>query len=189
MVKSEATTYSIQLRSKTYIKHYLTMNYGNPVDLRQNKDLYNNLRRRLNKKSLRFEKRGVSDRMYSVITEIVITEDDFYRYGWELSNTDIIALNRDIEAQVKFFMRSVVGIYETIMPQKDAIALFQERFGFTEDIWSYEAIKKDYFRNSNTEKIKLFPKLSIHFEKIILEHLSNQGTYVQQTHAQHENHN
>lgn len=133
---------TIKLPTKTYIGHYLITNFGNPVDLKNDRELYSNLRKRLCKKSMRFEKRGLSPVMYCKTVDILISEDDFYRYGWELSITDIIALNREIEAKVKFFMRSMVSTYETIMHQKDAIQLFQERFGYSEDIWSYEAIKK-----------------------------------------------
>lgn len=188
MAKSKALSgYSIQLRTKSYIKHFLTFYYGDPVDLSADKELYQNLRRRLSKKSLRFEKRGVSDRMYSSVVEIMISEDDFYRFGWELSNTDIIAFNHDIEATVKFYMRNIISIYETIMTQKEAILLFQERFGFIEDIWSYESIKKDYFRNCNYAKFKIIPKITIELEKIVLEHLSAKGTFVPLEIINHEN--
>ncbi len=182
MAKSNPCTgssFTITLPSKPYIRHFLVTNYGTPVDLRKNRTLNYNLRRRLRKHCLRHEKRGISLRMYSAIIEIAISDDDFYRYGWELSNTDIIALNRDIEAHVKLFMRNMVATYETIMQQKEAILLFQERFGFSEDIWAYEAIKKDYFRNCPYEKVKLFPKLVSEMEKIVLERLSAQGTFVQ----------
>jgi len=179
MAKSKTTQpqFTILLPSKPYVKHFLSVNYGSPVDLRKDRILNNNLRNRLRKHCLRHEKRGISLRMYSEKTEIIISEDDFYRYGWELSNTDIIALNRDIEAHVKLFMRNIIATYETVMLQKDAILLFQDRFGFSEDIWSYEAIKKDYWRNSPCEKIKLYPKITAEIEKIVLEHLSAHGTF------------
>jgi hypothetical protein len=93
-----------------------------------------------------------------------------------MSDTDIRGFNRDIEGRAKFFMRYVISTYEAIMNQKQAIRLFQDRFGYTEDIWSFDSIKKDYFRNHNSEKIRIVDYITAELERKTLEQLSELGT-------------
>ncbi len=49
-------------------------------------------------------------------------------------------------------MRSIVGMYHGVgFLYTISIRRFQERFGFLEDDWSFEAIKKDFYRNGMDE--------------------------------------
>ncbi len=168
----------VTIPTKPYVKHFLHLNYGNPVDLTKSPELYANLRNRLQRKIARCDTRKIPQWLYSTTVDFLITDDDFYRYGWELTITDIRNFNHDIEARTKFFMRFMVSSYESIMPQKDAIRLFQDRFGFHEDIWAFGSIKKDYFRNCNSPKFKIIDIISAEIEKKSLEHLSAMGTNV-----------
>lgn len=165
---------------KPYVKHYLNMAYGDPVVLTKNPRLNNFIRRALKKPSSRYDNRyskQFSKNFYAETIEIFISEDDFYRYGWEITRTDTVAFNREVEEIVKFFMRTFVAMYENFMQQKKAIIKFQDRFGFTEDIWSFDAIKKDYYRNSTNNRLQLMPELLIKVEDFFLVKLSQIGTY------------
>jgi hypothetical protein len=167
---------TITIPCKPYVKHFIVINYGDPADLTKCRDLYQDLRKRLSKKALRWQSRKINLSIYSQKIEIIISEDDFYRFGWEMSDTDIRGFNRDIEGRAKFFMRYVISTYEAIMNQKQAIRLFQDRFGYTEDIWSFDSIKKDYFRNHNSEKIRIVDYITAELERKTLEQLSELGT-------------
>lgn len=170
---------TISIPSKPYVKHFLSINYGTPVDFSKANDLYKNLRSRLKDKNINFKSREIPKWLYSETVIIHITEDDFYRYGWELSTHNIRGFNYDIEARVKLFMRNIVGVYEAVMPLNEAITHFQDRFGFTEDIWPYDSIKKDYYRNKVGENCSIIKLIGQELEKKSLENLSRMGTIAQ----------
>lgn len=170
---------TISIPCKPYVKHFLSINYGTPVDLSKTQDLYKNLRTRLKDKNTNIKSREIAKWLYSETVIINITEDDFYRYGWELSTHNIRGFNCDIEARAKFFMRNIVAVYEAIMSIKEAITYFQDRFGFTEDIWPYDSIKKDYYRNKVGENCSIIKLIGQELEKKSLENLSRMGTIAQ----------
>lgn len=66
-------------------------------------------------------------------------------------------------------MRDTVEIYENIMIQKEAILLFQEEFGYSEEIWPYESIKKDYYRSVVPNR----PSLRMEIQKQIKKYIDN----------------
>ena len=172
--------YTITIPVKSYNKRFLILNYGEPANLTKNPRLNNFFRRCLKKPSLTYDNthyKEISKRHYSEKIEILITESDFYRHGWELSRTDTIAFNREIEEITKFFMRNTIALYENLMPQKDAIIRFQNQFGFHEDVWTYEAIKKDYFRNCVPHRVKILPEIIKKLEDFFLLKLSDLGTH------------
>ncbi len=70
----------------------------------------------------------------------------------------------------------MVSMYLTFMTQKNAILQFQESFGYNEEIWSYDSIKKDFFRNGPNHRINLMEEITIKSEHIILGNLSDLGT-------------
>ncbi|MGE4568027.1 MAG: hypothetical protein AB7C90_02455 [Bacteroidales bacterium] len=165
----------VTIPCKPYVRHFLTINYGDPVSFAKAQDLYSELRSRLSKQTKHCESRALSERLYNQKVEIIISEDDFYRYGWELTRTDIRRFNRMIEYRIKMFMRISISNYELLHSQKEAIKLFQQKFGFSEDIWPYESIKKDYFRNNNMPSIKIKDIINAEIEKKLLVHLSDLG--------------
>ncbi len=172
--------FTIELPAKPYVKQFLELNYGSPVDLKQDRVLYLNFRRCLKKPNKRYDyKRKNIPSLYSEIARIVISEDDFYRYGWELTRTDIISLGKEFEERAKFFMRNILSLYMNLMSKKDSIYKFQSRFGFSEEIWSYESIKKDFDRNGPKVRADINSILANKFEKIFLENLSDLGTISQ----------
>jgi hypothetical protein len=114
--------------------------------------------------------------LYKDKVDIIISEDDFYRYGWEITTTDARAFHREVEAKAKFFMRSMVAVYDSVMLQNQAIRTFQEKFGFSEDIWSFDSIKKDYFRNADISRLKIIDIIRVELEKKSLGHLYELGT-------------
>ncbi len=163
---------------KPYVKRFLELNYGDPVDLKNDKKLYKLFRRCLIKPQITYDNTRCAEisNYYNENVNIIISEDDFYRYGWELSKTDIVAFGREIESNVKFFMKNIVSYYTSHMDFSKAINIFQEKYGFTEDIWSYESIKKEFQRNGLKMKIEFKTEITEKIEKIILLNLSEKGT-------------
>lgn len=152
--------FTVTIPCKPYVRHFLVTKYGDPVNLTSERQLNNFFRRMLKKPCARHDKYyqdllQYPGTYYSCKMEVVVSESDFYRYGWELTKTDVVAFNGEIEGRVKMLMRNSVELFENMMSQKEAIFRFQEIFGFTEDVWPYESIKKDYYRSVVPNKISI----------------------------------
>ena len=126
---------------------------------------------------------------YTTETTILIQSDDFYRHGWELSKADTIAFGRIVESRAKFIMRNIVSMYTAYMSTKKAIFRFQEKFGYTENIWPYDSIKQDFFRNGAPLHHDLNNEIVEKIENIFLDNLSNLGTICPQYILNYDNHN
>ncbi|MCX6231116.1 MAG: hypothetical protein NTZ33_06190 [Bacteroidetes bacterium] len=170
--------YLVSLPVKPYVKRFLELNFGDPVDLKKDKKLYNYFRRCLTKPRLTYDKTRCAEisNYYNENAGIVISEDDFYRYGWELSKTDVVAFGREIEANAKFFMKNIVSFYCSHMEFSRSVRYFQEKYGFTEDIWQYDSIVKDFQRNGLKFKVEFSKEITEKIEKIILLNLSDKRT-------------
>jgi len=72
------------------------------------------------------------------------------------------------------------------MSQKEAILLFQENFGYSEEIWSYDSIKKDFFRNGPQQKVNFMSEITKKTNHIILGNLSDLGTISRKLLKDHE---
>lgn len=170
--------YTVSLPTKPYVHHFLCINFGSPADLSVDKELHQEFRRCLSKPNFRYDSKFEPLALYrfSATSEVYISQDDFYRHGWELTRTDVISFGKRLERRAKFLMRNIIAYYSTLMIERDAILRFQQEFGFTEDIWPFESIKKDYYRFGPPAKIHFTAEISEKIEQIILENLSRLGT-------------
>ena len=151
--------FTIQVPCKSYAKHFLELKYGNPVILMRDKLLYKQLVLSLEKNSNRYKKRyeALAFSNYIDVVDITIKRNDFYRLGWDLTRTEIVEFNQAVEMKAKSFMHRFIAPRIALgFNWTEAISQFQEEFGFTEDIWSFEAIRKECQRNLNIDKGELF---------------------------------
>ena len=175
--------FSINIPCKPYVKRFLELNYGCPVDFTKDKTDNPDLRRKLERKNTRYDARleGCWHIRYTDSVEVKITRDDFYRYGWELSKTDMVDFNRQMEARAKTFMYVIVSTRMSLgMSQTDSISYFQKTYNFPEMIWPAESINKDCQRNLTICKNEILNNISLLIDKISLAKLSGNGTISQQ---------
>lgn len=170
--------FTVDLPTKSYVDHFIKMNFGKPADFSKDPHLNEEFRRCLTKPSNRDKSKYLKETFawHTCITQVLIREDDFYRHGWELTKTDIISFGKIIERRCKFMARNLITCYSIVMPEKDAILKFQENFGFTEDIWPFEAIKKDFYRNNLENKVNIGAEITKKMENIFLGNLAKYGT-------------
>jgi len=171
-MKKNQTTLMIPV--KPYVKHYLEINYGNPVDFSYHRHLYTHVRRMLITPKHRSDT-VYSDKMkrFSTFVRVMISEDDVFRHGCEISKTDIVHFNNIFTYYIKFMMRTLVGLRVAMGgSSKEAIQKFQDRYGFTEDVWPYESIAKDFYRNGTPFRIEYEDEIFCKIEKIFMEKLS-----------------
>ena len=180
--------FTLQIQVKPYVKKFIETNYGVPVDFTKFPEEHLHIKKLLKKPNHRFDSR-IKDfsNPYTDIIEVLISEDDFYRYGWELTKTNTVVFGKHYENRAKFFMRTLVGIYTSLgLPIFKSIQKFQEKFDFTEDDWKYEAIKKDFYRNGIKENIDFDNEIFNKIENLIMVHLSELGTIAPNTIYKHE---
>ena len=85
-------------------------------------------------------------------------------------------------------MRTFVSIYHSLgFPFQMSIKRFQETFNFSEDDWTLEAIKKDFYRHGQKQKIDFNQEIYNKIETLILYNLSDLGTVCKPVIKQHEN--
>jgi hypothetical protein len=108
--------------------------------------------------------------------DVVISDRDFYRHGWELSKTDIISFGKYFEYKAKLLMRAIVSNYISFGIAKNvAIIKFQNNFMMEEEYWPFESIKKDFQRYENSNNIDCHNYAFHHLDRLVLLNLSNAG--------------
>jgi hypothetical protein len=186
--KLPANQFNIVIPVKPYVKRFIELNYGDPVYFHPDKDDYEKLRSCLKdsrKADSRFPPRTCT---YSCEITVLLSERDFYRYGWEMSHVNIIKFNAIFEARAKYLMRSMVGIYHGLgLPVNVSITKFQDRFYFDENVWPYDSIRKDFYRNGNNYKVDFDNEIYLKIEKIVLTNLSGCGTITPSFISDYEN--
>lgn len=181
--------FTVSIPVKPYVKRYLEINYGSPVSFITDPRANEMFKRMLHKPCAHYERKYPNELVsHTGKVEVLITERDFYRYGWELTKTDVVAFGKHFENRAKNFMRSVVGVYHSLgLPINISILRFQQQFQFEEEFWSYESIKKDFYRNGLKERMDFDNEIFNKIEKIIMRNLSDLGTITTKAIKTYEN--
>lgn len=162
----------VNLPVKPYVKKYLEDNCGSPAKLNSLPNLHRFFNILLERPIFRRDKE-INFGHYSENIEIHISEDTFYRYGWELSKTNIISFNKEVEDLVKAQSRSYIGIYAALgIHVHKCIRNFQEATGYSEDIYPFATIKKDFQRNCTENPKESYKDLRQLIDKIFMDSLS-----------------
>ena len=174
------------LPCKPYVKQFLLHNFNTPddtwteiVNLSSDKELQNDFLSRLSKPG-RYENKYRNLYRYTASVAVEIRRDDFYRYGWSMSNTEVVAFGTKIERRIKQILFLYLDTHVSMgLPLSAAIRNFQTKFGFTEDTWSYDTIRREYNRHGyrkTVENTTIFDFIN----RIILGKLSEFATISQQ---------
>lgn len=167
--------FTIEIPCKSYVKVYLETNCGTPVDLQHLPDMQLLVTRNLKKKQ-DYRKTDLICNYEDKVT-VEISSTIFYRYGWEITKEGIREINSFSEKKIKFIMRQYIFINHKLgQPVASCIRDFQQIFMFSEDVWSYETIKKDYDRHIKSNEMPKMKDLKQEINKILLSNLSELGT-------------
>jgi len=178
MNKTPSSKFTVSIPVKPYVKRFLEINFGLPVDFTGDPESNKFFKELLHKPNTSSD-RKYSDNIftYSQCIEVVISEHDFYRYGWELTKTNIVAFGQHFEDHAKLMMRNIIGVSVGLgMPMNKSIVKFQTTFLFDEDIWAYESIKKDFYRNAKVDIIDFENEIFNKIQHLLLRNLYDLGT-------------
>lgn len=173
------------LPCKPYVKQFLLHNFNAPdevwteiVDLSLDKELQADFISRLSKPG-RYENKYQNLYRYTSSVPIEIRKDDFYRYGWSISNTEAVKFGTKIERRIKQMLFLYLDTNVSLGIQlSTAIRNFQGKFRFTEDSWPYDSIRREYNRHgykNTVENTTIFDFIN----QIIMGKLSEFGTISQ----------
>lgn len=173
--------YIINVAVKPYIKAYLENNFGSPVDIRQEGEIWHLLGVLLSEGAGRKKPGGKMEKVISgnfpEEVRLLVTKDMFFRYGSALGKPEVLRFNTFLEKRIKFFARSFIGYHHSLgMSVASCIRNFQKMFGFSEDVWAYDSIKKDFDRHGWTAGKKAVINFQREMSKIFLQIMSESGT-------------
>lgn len=172
--------FSITFPCKPYTRVFIEQNYGKPVRFYKDKGIMTLIRLGLSRKDPHNNHLSPSTDVYPDQVTFYVTEDDYNRYGGNLTYNTIQFLNQLFEDKAKKMMLSFCSAqFSYGMKPFDSILLFQEKFGFPEEIWKFDSIykhcqRKHAFRKTyrSEMKDKIF--------QIVLEKLSAERTITKQ---------
>ena len=159
---------------KPYVKRFIEMNYGLPADFSKYPELQKEVQRCLRKPVTEYDRQFENKLCtYTKTLEIVISQDNFYRYGWEFSKTDIVSFGKIFEYTIKSQMHNTVTIYRGIgLTTKDSIQKFQKHFSMEEEYWPFDSIKKEYYRKRPDVEVNFFPEIIEKINHLFMSTLS-----------------
>ena len=171
---SSPAKFVVTIPVKPYVKRFIELNYGLPADFSKHPEIQKEVRRCLRKPNTRFDKQFENKLCtYTDQLEILISQDDFYRYGWEFSRTDVVAFGKLFETVIKCRMHNIVSIYRGVgLSIKDSIQKFQVHYSMEEEYWSYESIKKEYYRRRPDQEINFFTEIIDKIDELFMVTLS-----------------
>lgn len=186
---SQKESFYLELPCKPYVKRFLEINFGNPGDLASDPLLMNTLIQYLRKPNKRDQNRYNSRTVqYSELYRVRLPEFHYRKFGNSLTKPDVVSFCKMVEKRAKLFMRNLVGVNIALgLPIFIAINKFQDQYGFDEDTWAFESIKKDFYRNGCYEKVDFEQEIFNKIEQILLVQLSESGTITRKAVKAYEN--
>ncbi|MBD9179232.1 MAG: hypothetical protein EGP82_08680 [Odoribacter splanchnicus] len=167
--------YTVKVAVKPYVRAYLENNFGKPADIRKDAELNELVNFMLREGSTRLDK--IVSANFKDMVELRITEDAFFRNGFTFTKTETLKFNSFLEKRIKFFMRTYISYHHSL---GDSVARcirdFQTVFGFTEEVWPYDSIKKDFDRNGALCERRMIGNFKEELSRLFLEGLSEIGT-------------
>ena len=189
--------YVVAVHVPPFVKNYLLTNFGvvdpdwiSLVNLSSDKYLCNLFRGMLIRKDYQFDKRIESQKsgFRTEVVNIEISRADFYRYGWALSRTDEVRFSIVLESRCKTILLTyLASAYMVNQNLAECIRKFYQLFGYDEDTWPVDSIRKIWIRDKSIDKTKLKAGLQQKINEIIILQLSQNGTIAEQGKLAYEN--
>lgn len=187
MSKNKKEVFAVWMPCKSYVKSYLIHNYNRPdedwpelVNLSSDTVLRDVFISKLQKGSQRRDK-SIKCSGYKNQVPIEITKDDFYRYGWSLSEQDTIKFNKLLESRVKMMLHTYISILRvTGLPMTECIKRFRHKTHITEFDWDSDSIRKEIYRNLDAPDQSLIDDFLSKIEQKVWAVLSKNGTISEQ---------
>lgn len=136
---------TIELPVKPYIRNYLEVNFGKPVKLTRESHVGKFFFLLTESTSRRHDKKYSP---YKDRVNIVITENAYLRNGSLITPTGIMDFNNFMEDLIKIQLFTYIDALResSTINLKSAFERYRDKFEIDESSFSYENIKKTYYR-------------------------------------------
>jgi hypothetical protein len=171
-MKENRSKFFVSIPVKPYVKRYLEINYGSPVSFDDHPDEKIKLLQFLKKPNHRFDQMYCEElKHHTEFVEVLISRDDFMRYGFELSKTDIISFGKRYEGTIKMVAKLYIQFKKGYSNLKDSVIDFQKLYDLDDDHWDYESIKKEIDRNGIKPDINFREQVNKSFNEFFLKNI------------------
>ena len=136
----------IEVPTKLYIKRYLNIKYGDPVQLTR-KDLEGSFLYELIEDPRQDRNSEVGS--YHHKMSVLLPDRVLMRKGFYLTPTNLSNFNSWMEKYIKSEMRRHIDLMLRQKPDleiRDAIYDYQKQYQLFDDFFPFDSIKKDYYR-------------------------------------------
>lgn len=160
---------------KPHVKQFLINQCGeDPTDLKLLPQFWKLYIEMLKKPCYHQDSKNIGN--YSEQIIVKISDDIFYRYGWEISKTDTVAFNNQVDDFIKLISRQYISIHVNFgVKQIVASRKFCELFDFGNSL-DPDSVVKDFYRNRPTaNKNNLYSSIFKQIENNFLVNLGVNG--------------
>jgi len=162
---------------KPYVKRFIETHFGLPANFIPHSNEYNLVQRCLCDPRIKYDgKLETKMGTYTEKIEILVSQDIFYRFGWEFTRTDTVYFGKYFERQLKFYMVNYISIYIGLgLSIKEAIKQFQDFYDMEEQYWSFESISKYYYRHKPKKRFEFYDHLITQVNQLFVVALSGKS--------------
>lgn len=176
------------LKVTPYVYHYLLSNfrikikeYPDTVNLAPDPVLRRVITSMIKAPSNRYDKRQLGYRYTNRNCTVAIVLPDATQSGWLLSATDASDLALLLERRCHAMMISYINMRLIFCSTlKECILNFQKQFGFTEDTWSYDTIRRIWNRDKSFDRYRFRSFIEKEINKIYLVQMKRTGLLYKQ---------
>ncbi len=184
----------VNMYVKPYVCKYLRDNFHvangkfpHIIDLRSDSLLYRDFLNGLQKTDLPVTQ-ALPTQLRPCLVSIRITYDIFQRHGWELAPEAAQNINIMLEQRCKNILLTYIStLYCVTGNLARCIQIFYEKFGYNEDIWPVDSIRKIWQRDRNVPKETFYTDIIQKISDFILAKMSGNGTLTKQASRNYEN--
>ena len=150
---------SVNIPVKKYVKAYLIHKFGKDIVMNfGSNNIANKLYDILEHKTNEWKK-DYNETPYCDVVKVYIPKSVFNHRGANLNETNIKSFNKFVELEVKDKFYFMMDFFCKILPSYEAhIDLVRRELGIDEDVWSYDSMKKDYYRYRKKKNLPKFYK-------------------------------
>lgn len=183
-----------------FVMRYLNINFGaknphvpNAISLKKDKILSHMLRTMLSKQSHRYDNRTLGYRYTnrSMTAAIELDEVTFSVSGFSLSPTDEAAFALFLERRCYVLALSFLHMRYIFNPNlNECIEDFQNRYGFTEDTWPTDSIRRIWYRDKSFNRSEFRGFINTQIDNILIVQMRRLGlisTKGQDFYEEHQN--
>lgn len=140
---------SIQISCSKHVAHFLKQEYGGVPHFNHSTSIGASFLGHLNRGFTKYDHRSAK---HENLLTVTISFDDFKLYGGNITLTNAALFNKAVEDRLKEKFDAHMHALVHIAGFKKAAAIreFYDSYGFDDEIWPFESLRKHFRRNPHS---------------------------------------